>query len=65
MPETRLEADRTDWLTTRAEMKYVVAAIYSNYSTDIVDDEGVAQTDAYTAPPQNDKLIIKLRKLEL
>lgn len=45
-------------------MKYVVATLYSNYSTDIVDDTGIAQTDAYTAPPENDKLIIRLRKLE-
>ena len=45
-------------------MKYIIAALYSNYSTSIVDDTGIDQTDAYTAPPKSDKLMIKLRKLE-
>lgn len=44
-------------------MKYIVAALYSNYSTVIVDDTGIEQADAYTAPPQSDKLYIKLQKM--
>jgi hypothetical protein len=47
-----------------AEMKYIVAALYSNYSTSIVDDSGIEQTDRYTAPPKSDKLMIRLEKLE-
>jgi hypothetical protein len=46
------------------EMKYIVAALYSNYNTSIVDDTGIGQADSYTAPPQNDRLIIRLEKLE-
>ena len=45
-----------------AEMKYIVAALYSNYSTSIVDDTGIEQSDSYTAPPKSDKLMIRLDK---
>jgi hypothetical protein len=45
-------------------MKYTLAALYSNYSTTIVDDTGIEQSDSYTAPPKSDKLIIKLERLE-
>ena len=44
-------------------MKYIVAAIYSNYTTAIVDDTLIEQADAYTAPPKNDKLMIRLQRL--
>ncbi|KAH8730933.1 cytochrome P450 monooxygenase-like protein, partial [Phaeosphaeriaceae sp. PMI808] len=45
------------------QMKYIVAALYSNYSTLIISDTGIEQSDSYTAPPKSDKLIIKLEKL--
>ncbi|KAF1944798.1 cytochrome P450 [Clathrospora elynae] len=45
------------------QMKYIIAALYSNYSTTIVDDTGIEQTDSYTAPPRSDKLMIKLEKV--
>ncbi|KAF1969589.1 cytochrome P450 monooxygenase-like protein [Bimuria novae-zelandiae CBS 107.79] len=45
------------------QMKYILAALYSNYTTAIVDDNGIEQSDAYTAPPQSDKLLIRLQKL--
>jgi hypothetical protein len=45
-------------------MKYIVAALYSNYSTVIVDDKGIEQSDAYTAPPKSDKLMIRLVRLK-
>ena len=44
-------------------MKYIVATLYSSYSTSIVDDTGTEQMDSYTAPPKSDKLIVKLEKL--
>lgn len=43
-------------------MKYIIASLYSNYTTIIVDDTGIEQSDAYTAPPQSDKLLIRLLK---
>jgi hypothetical protein len=46
-----------------AEMKYIVAALYSSYSTSIVDDTDIEQSDSYTAPPKSDKLMIRLEKL--
>jgi len=45
-------------------MKYIVAALYSNYSTTIVDDTGIEQMDSYTAPPKSDKLMVRLAKVE-
>ncbi|KAF2628750.1 cytochrome P450 [Macroventuria anomochaeta] len=47
------------------QMKYIVAALYSNYSTTVVDDTGIQQSDSYTAPPKGDKLLIQLEKLEV
>ncbi len=47
------------------EMKYIVAALYSNYSTIVVDDIGIEQADSYTAPPKGDKLMVRLEKLEI
>jgi hypothetical protein len=45
-------------------MKYIIAALYSNFSTSIVDDTGIEQIDSYTAPPKNDKLMVKLKRTE-
>jgi hypothetical protein len=46
-------------------MKYIVAALYANYNTSIVDDTGIEQSDSYTAPPKSDKLMIRLEKLSI
>jgi hypothetical protein len=55
----------TDWLANnRTEMKYIIAALYSNFSTSIVDDTGIEQIDSYTAPPKSDKLMVKLERTE-
>lgn len=48
-----------------AEMKYIVAALYSNYSTTIIDDTGIEQMDSYTAPPKSEKLLIRLEELAM
>lgn len=52
-------------LTSGPEMKYIVAALYSNYNTAIVDDTGIEQSDAYTAPPKKDRLMIRLEELNI
>jgi hypothetical protein len=44
-------------------MKYILAVMYSNWKTIIVDDEGIEQIDFYTAPPTSSKLIIKLEEV--
>ncbi|KAK3349932.1 cytochrome P450 [Lasiosphaeria hispida] len=45
------------------EMKLVVAAVYSNYTSTIVDDEGMAQqTDGYTGRPQKERLFLRFEK---
>ncbi|KAF2674008.1 putative cytochrome P450 monooxygenase [Microthyrium microscopicum] len=42
------------------QMKYIIAALYSNWTIEIEDDEGFKQRDLYTAPPESGKLIVKL-----
>jgi hypothetical protein len=44
-------------------MKYIIAAVYSNWKTAIVDDEGFEQRDGYTAPPKSGRLVITLKNL--
>ena len=43
------------------EMKLVTAAIYTNFVTEVVDDEGIEQVDAYIARPKGEKLILGFR----
>ncbi|KAJ5788587.1 hypothetical protein N7457_003577 [Penicillium paradoxum] len=41
------------------QMKLVVAAMYTNFRTTIVDDDNIEAIDAYTVKPTGDKLILK------
>ncbi|KAL2262862.1 hypothetical protein VTK26DRAFT_9188 [Humicola hyalothermophila] len=46
------------------EMKLIIAAIYSNYTSHIVDDDGVAeQSDGYTGRPSNEQLWLRFEKV--
>ena len=42
------------------EIKHIVAALYTNFATSIINDDGIEQVDAYTAPPKSDTLVLKL-----
>lgn len=44
------------------EIKLIVCAIYGNYRTEIVDDEGIEQIDAYVTQPRSGKLILRFVK---
>ncbi|KAF4956510.1 hypothetical protein FGADI_3789 [Fusarium gaditjirri] len=46
------------------EMKFILAFIYANFETSIVDDEGIEQEDAYTARPVGEKLVIRFTPLK-
>ncbi|KAL8725371.1 MAG: hypothetical protein Q9166_007387 [cf. Caloplaca sp. 2 TL-2023] len=48
-----------DW---SIELKYVTAAIYTNFTTSIVDDTGIEQADAYTAGPTGNQLTLKFAR---
>ena len=43
------------------EMKLITAAIYSNFTTHIVDDTGIEQVDAYTAGPKSNRLMLRFK----
>jgi hypothetical protein len=45
-----------------SELKLVVAAIYTNYTTRIVDDEDIEQLDSYSSGPKGDKLILQFER---
>lgn len=45
------------------EMKLVIAAIYTNYVTEIVDDEGMEQADTFIAGPVGGKLVLRLKRV--
>ena len=45
------------------EMKLIVAAIYTNFTTEVVDDEGMEQADMYTAGPVGNHLLLRFEKV--
>ncbi|KAI0198200.1 cytochrome P450 [Astrocystis sublimbata] len=45
------------------DMKLVIAAIYSNYTSHIVDDRGIEQTDMYTGHPKANALYLRFEKI--
>ncbi|KAG7286580.1 hypothetical protein NEMBOFW57_008891 [Staphylotrichum longicolle] len=48
---------------TLHQMKLMIAAIYSNYTSHIVDDEGMEnQSDGYTGRPENERLFLRFQK---
>lgn len=44
------------------EIKLIVAALYTNYRTVIVNCEGIEEVDSYTTRPRSGKLTVKLKK---
>lgn len=73
--EQRRERDRWFWAFSSGgrmcigsnfamhEIKLVVAAVYSNFRTYIVDDEGIEQTDGYTCGPKGNKLFLRFERV--
>ncbi|KAI0395232.1 cytochrome P450 [Xylariaceae sp. FL0594] len=45
------------------EMKLIIAAIYSNYTTHIVNDDGIEQTDMYTGHPKRNALDLRFERV--
>ena len=43
------------------EMKLVVAAVYSNYMTEIVDGEGMEQADTFVSGPVGGKCVLRFK----
>lgn len=46
------------------EMKLITAAIYTNYTTHIIDDEGIEQADQYTAHPRANQLLLRFERVK-
>lgn len=47
-----------------AEIKLVIAVVYMNMRTFIVDDTGIEQEDGYTCGPIGNQLTLKFEKIE-
>ena len=43
-------------------MKLLLAAIYTNYRTSIVDDTGIEMLDTYTSGPVGNQLTLRFEK---
>lgn len=52
---------------TRADrklvLKLITASIYANFTTTIIDDEGIEQADSYIAGPVGGKLVLKFHEI--
>jgi hypothetical protein len=46
-------------------MKLITAAIYINYTTYIIDDEGIEQLDRMVASPAGEKLVLGFNRLPM
>lgn len=40
-------------------MKFAIASIYTNFTSSIVDAEGIEQDEGFTAGPKGQKLILQ------
>ena len=49
--------------TGDAELKLVVAAIYTNFTTEVVDGEGMEQVDSFIAPPVGGKCVLRFKRV--
>lgn len=47
-------------LTEFLVMKFIVAAMYANFETRIVDDEGIEQANGFIAGPKSDRLVLSI-----
>ncbi|OMP82019.1 Cytochrome P450 67 [Diplodia seriata] len=46
------------------QIKHVIAALYANFETEIVDDGGIEQEDHFLAHPKGHRLILRLKEVD-
>lgn len=46
-------------------IKLILAAVYANFTSTIIDDEGIEQRDELPADPVSDKLILSFQRAAL
>lgn len=59
-PKPVMDSERL--LTSSTELKYVTAAVYTNFTTTVVDDTGIEQEDGYTTGPRGNQLTLKFTR---
>jgi hypothetical protein len=62
LPRMVLALELLDANMFRIELKLIVAGIYTNYRSRIIDDQGIEQEDAYSAGPKGNKLILEFER---
>jgi hypothetical protein len=45
-------------------MKNIVAAIYTNFTSHVVDDDGIEQAGGYSGGPVGGKLILRFQEVD-
>jgi hypothetical protein len=43
--------------------KLITASVYANFTTTIIDDEGIEQADSYIAGPVGGKMVLKFHEI--
>ena len=49
-------------MLTGIEIKLVMAVVYANYTTEVVDDEGIEQNMEFISLPKGRKLVVRLSR---
>jgi len=47
-----------------AEMKLIVAAVYTNFISHIANDDGIEQEDGFICGPKSNRLILRFEKVQ-
>ncbi len=50
-------------LTGSIEMKLLVATVYTNFTSSVVDDEGIEQIDGLVGGPKSNRLVLKFERV--
>jgi unspecific monooxygenase len=48
--------------SSHLELKLIVAAIYTNFESVVIDDDGIEQVDGFSAGPKGNKLILQFAR---
>ena len=48
-----------------ADLKTVIAAIYSNFTTSVVDSSGIEQEDTFVAGPVSKSLMLRFKDVDM
>lgn len=48
----------------KTELKMMIAAVYTNFTSHVENDDGIEQEDGYTTGPTSNRLILRFERVE-